>query len=205
MMRDTPRLGFTLVCVLAVCAGCSRDVSLAGRNVRSVTVKAVTHYGVTLDESATPEQVAYVLLRAIRDDFLATTPEDREAALDKQFDICAANVIQAKNRTVVSRDEFIHNLVYHWTPTVSHYVHDFETDWEKARARFVRTVPHPMKGSDADAMTCEVSMELDDSSGDPSARVVMAVWLAQDSGFWRVVHLGFDPARRSIKSQNVEK
>lgn len=205
MTRDTPRLGFLLVCGLAVWSGCSRDVSLAGRNVRSVTVRAVTHYGVTLDENATPEQVAYVLLRAIRDDFLAATPEDREAALDRQFDLCAANMIQAKNRTAVSRDEFIYNVVYRWTPTVSHYVRNFETDWENAKTRFRRTAPRPMKGSDTDATACEVRMVLDDPSGDPNAHVVMVVWLAQDSGFWRVVHLGFDSTQRSIKSQNVER
>ena len=34
--------------------------------------------------------------------------------------------------------------------------------------------------------------------GDPNARVVMVIYLAQDSGFWRVLHLGFDQARRSI-------
>ncbi|MGB2985895.1 MAG: hypothetical protein WBE26_08425 [Phycisphaerae bacterium] len=184
----------------AVGGGCSRDVRLADRDVRSVTVQAVTHYGTVLDKQASPEQVTYVLLRAIRDDFMATTPEERKAALDKQFDICAANVIRVKNRSALTGDEYAYYIVYNWTPTVSHYVDNFETAWERAKARFVRGSPRLVNGADADATECEVLMELEDPSGDPSARVVMIVWLAQDSGFWRVVHLGFDPTRRSIEN-----
>jgi hypothetical protein len=181
-----------------LCAACNRDVRLADRKLRSVTVKAVTHYGVTLDQNGSPQQVAYVLLRAIRDDFLARTEEDREAALDKQFEICAANRIAARNRAYANRDELIYNVVYRWTPTVSHYVHDFETDWEKAKGRFAIGGPRPLQNSEDNSMECEVFMEVDDPSGDPNARVVMVIYLAQDKGFWRVLHLGFDQRRRSI-------
>jgi len=181
------------------CGACSRDARLVGRNVRKdVTVRAVTHYNVTLDEAATPEQVAYVALRAVRDDFLATDTEEREAALDRQFDVCAADVIATRNRTGLKRDEFVYAVVHRWTPTVSHYVADFETDWEAAAERFVRTDPRLSKESHSDAMECEVLMEVNDPSGDPSAHALLVVYLAQDGGFWRVIHLGFDPTRRSI-------
>ncbi len=180
--------------------GCSRDVRLAGKNIRSVTVGPVSHYGMTLDANATPKEVVYVLLRAIRDDFLASTPEERQAALDKQFDICAANVIQSRNHTSLARDEFVHNVVYRWTPTVSHYVHDFDTEWEKTRPRLLRRVSKPDSGASNEFEECEVLMELNDPSGDPNAGVVMIVWLAKDSGYWRVLHLGFDRTTRSIAS-----
>jgi hypothetical protein len=183
---------------LAGPGGCRRDVRLAGRTLRSVTVRTVTHYGMTLDQDASPAQVAYVLLRAIRDDFLATTQEAREAALDIQFDLCAADAIARAKRLTISRDEFIHNVVYRWTPTVSHYVHDFETDWEKAVARFVVSQPQPVSDAPSASMTCDVSMELTDPSGDPNARAVMKIYLAQDKGYWRVLHLGFEPTIRSI-------
>jgi hypothetical protein len=179
-------------------AGCSRDVRLAGKNIRSVTVKPVTLYGVSLDENATPKDVVYVLLRAIREDFEAQTPEAREAALDKQFDICAANAIEARNRGSFDRDEFVHNVVYRWTPTVAHYVGDFETERSKASARLIRRVSKATAGDGARFEETEVLMEVNDPSGDPSARVVMVVWLAKDKGMWRVVHLGFDPHTRSI-------
>lgn len=186
--------------VAAILGGCSRDARLAGRKLRSVTVGPITHYGTALDENASPEQVAYVLLRAIRDDFLASDEAGREAALDKQFDISAANVIEARNPTALSRDEFAYKVVHYWTPTVSHYVHDFETEWEKANERFVLNGPRPMKGSESGAMECEVLMDVEDPSGDKNAGVVMVIYLAQDSGFWRVLHLGFDATRRSIRN-----
>ena len=202
MVETRYRLWVTLITGLALSAGsgCSRDVRLAGRDVRSVTVGPVDYYGIKLDEAATPEQVTYVLLRAIRDDFLASNPEQREASLDIQFDICAANVIRGKNRKGMSPDDFVYNVVYHWTPTVSHYVDNFETDWESAKARLVRGGPAPANRPDTDPDECKVLMELDDPSGEPDARVVMVVWLARDSGFWRVLHLGFDPRRRSIEN-----
>jgi len=183
---------------LTLWGGCSRDVRLAGRKLRSVTVGTATHYGVTLDQNASPQQVTYVLLRAIRDDFLARSEPEREAALDKQFDICAANRIAARNRVPANRDELIYNVVYRWTPTVSHYAHDFETEWGKAQERFVLKGPRPLRGSNNGPMECEVLTEVDDPGGDPNARVVLAVYLVQDNGFWRVLHLGFDTRRRSI-------
>ncbi len=183
---------------VAVCLGCSRDVRLAGREIPTVSVRTVTLYGVTLDEHATPEQVAYVALRAIRDDFLASSRAAREDALEKQFDVSAAKLIESRNRTSLSRDEYVYHVVYRWTPTVSHYVHDFATDWEAAKARLIRRDSVTEGSSDEDVRECEVRMEVDDPSGDPNARVVLVVWLAKDSGFWRVLHLGFDRTRRSV-------
>lgn len=201
-MKRTTRKWAVLVLFASVwfsaLTGCNRDVRLAGKKVRGVTVGTVTHYGATLDMDATPTEVVYVLLRAIRDDFLASTPDQRETALDKQFDICAADVIQSRNNTGSARDEFVHNVVYRWTPTVSHYAHDFETEWEKARPRLVRRVPKPDRGGSNEFEKVEVLMEVDDPNGDPDARVVMIVWLAKDNGYWRVVHLGFDRETRSI-------
>lgn len=195
-IRAAVGLTATAAGVLAVWCGCNGDARLAGQKIRSATVRSVTHYGVTLDQQATPEQVAFVLLRAIRDDVAAKNKEDREAALDKQFDLCAANVLQKINRTSMPRDEFIHSVVYHWAPTVSHYVGDFATEWDKAAARLVRAKPNT--DSKAIPDETEVYMELADPSGDPKARVVMVIWMVQDGGFWRVTHLGFDPTKRSV-------
>lgn len=203
MLSSTLQTRFARWTVVFACGvtagGCSRDVRLAGRNVRSVTVGSVTHYGVTLDENASAEQVAFAVLRAIRDDFQAETTEDREAALDKQFDLCAANVLQSKNRRAMDRDEFIYNVVYRWTPTVSHYTGDFDTDWDAARKRFRRVISRTAEGDNVSPDECAVVMEVDDPNGDLNARVLLVVYMAKDSGFWRVTHLGFDPTRRSIE------
>lgn len=184
-------VGFTLT-------GCKRDVRLAGRKIRSVSVGAVTHYGVALDKEATPEQVAYVVLRAIRDDFLAKTPEERDAALDVQLELSAAGAIQARNRTGTPKDEFVYNVVYHWTPTVSHYVKDFETDFEAAKARLRVTIPRAVKGADAADEQCHVLMEVKDPSGDPNAQAVMVIRMVREQGYWRVTNLGFEPTMRKV-------
>ncbi len=199
-VRSTaPTIGFLAAgaVTLVLWCGCGGDARLAGRKIRNVTVQSVSHYGVTLDQQAPPEQVAFVLLRAIRDDVRAKNMDERQAALDKQFDLCAANVLQKRNRTSLPRDEFIHSIVYQWAPTVSHYAGDFETEREKAVARFVRKAAKTE--SKAGSEECEVQMELADPSGDANARVVMTIWMAMDAGFWRVTHLGFDAGRRSIE------
>lgn len=181
------------------CACGSGDARLAGKNLRNPTVKAVTLYGLTLDQSASPEQVAFAALRAIREDAQAADSAAREAALDKQFDLCAADVLAAKNRTSIPRDQFLHSVVYHWTPTVSHYAADLETEWDKAAARLVERDIAPAKDNKDGVKECEVVMQVADPSGNPKASVVLIVWLAQDGGFWRVTHLGFDASRRTIQ------
>lgn len=183
--------------VLLVGHGCSRDVRLSGREVPTVSVGSVSHFGMSLDEQATPQQVVFAALRAIRDDFHAKDRAARERAMAIQFDLCAANELAARNRTSASRDEFIFRVVNRWTPTVSHYVDRFETDWAKAEPRLVRRDQPPSEG-ESGAKACRVLMEVDDPSGDPTARVVLTAWLVRDSGFWRVMHFGFDAGRRSI-------
>ncbi len=179
--------------------GCREDVRLAGQNVRSVTVDTATHYGVTLDEAASPEQVAYVLLRAIREDFHATGKAERESALDKQFDVCAAGEIQKRNSTVYSRDTFVHNTVWRWTPTVSHYASDFDTDWDKAKARLIRKELDPKEDLGADLRECKLHLAVADPNGDPNAGAVVEIHLVKDSGYWRVLRIGFVRATRSIE------
>ena len=191
-------LGGTSLLLIALIASCNRDVRLAGRNVPSVKVRTVSHFGLTLDRDSSPEPVAFVALKAIREDVLAGNEKDREAALAKQFDVCAANIIQAKNRSSIKRDPYIYNVVYHWAPTVSHYVDNFDLDWEQAEKRLVRRDPPQEEEVKGQFEKCTVLMELDDPTGDAGARVVMVLWLARDDGYWRVVHLGFDNTSRSI-------
>lgn len=198
MNLSTKSIALVTVALCSAFGGCSRDARLADHDVRTVTVKSVTHYGVTLDENATPKQVVFVLTQAIRGDFLAATPEEREHFLDVQFDICAANVINARNKTKISRDEFIYNVVYHWTPTVSHYVGGFDTEWAKVEPRLVQSAVHTDGTEGGGTKRCEVRMELVDPDGDPGAGVVMIAWLARDKGLWRVTHVGFDRTRRKL-------
>jgi hypothetical protein len=51
------------------------------------------------------------------------------------------------------------------------------------------------KSANGEITECELAMEVADPSGDPGAKAVMLVWLAKDSGLWRVTHVGFEPKR----------
>lgn len=196
-VRLWARLGVVPAMLLFV--GCARDVHLANREIPHVTVGPVTVDGVALDKEASPEAVAWAAIQAIRDDFKAATPQERDAALARQFDLCAANVIAKLNRSTLDRDEFIYNVVYRWTPTVSHYVDDFPADWEEARERFDVSPVAQGKRIDPEVEEVAVGLEVAPPGGDERSKVVMMIWLAKDSGFWRVVHLGFDQKRRSLR------
>lgn len=189
----------TLVLLLipVVMTGCKRQARLADHQLRDPEVGAVSFYGRTLDQQATPEEVVYALLSAVRDDLQADSDDAREAALDKQFDLSAANRIAERNRSSLSRQEFIYDYIYRWTPTISHYVKDFPTSWEEAKERLITTVPQPV-GDDSDAMKCRVLLELDDPSGNPHASVVLMVQMVQDKGYWRVFGLEYDHQKRKI-------
>jgi len=188
---------------ILVATACSRDARLVDQNLHSATVQSVTLYGETLDKNASPEKVAYVALRAVRDDFLAKTKTERDEALDKEFAVCAADEIARGNRTSLSRDEWIYQVVYHWTPTISHYVGDFPTTWEQAKTRLINRKIETVADHRDGAKRCELAMVVNDPGGDPNARVVLLVWLELDKGFWRVTHFGFDRTRRSLGDQRA--
>ena len=183
---------------LFVVFGCSRDVHLAGRKIPHVKVGPVTIDGVTLDKKATPEQVAFAALRAIVDDVKAPTPQDREDPLARQFDLCAANVIAKYNRSSYDRDEFIYNVVYRWSPTVSFYINDFPKTQAEAERRFIVRPVSERDRVDPESEEIAIAMTVTPSEGDAHSQVIMMIWLARDEGLWRVVHFGFDQQRRSL-------
>jgi len=192
-------LGFILAtAAIGVWCACGGDARLTGQKVRHAAVKTVSLYGLTLDQNASAEQVAFVALRAMREDALAEDAAAREAALDKQFDVCAAGVLAKTNRTSIPSDQYIYGVVNHWTPTVAFYAKDLETDWEKASTRLVRRDSTAAKDVKDESKECEVQMQLADPSGDPNASLVLVVWMALDDGYWRVTHLVFDSTRRTL-------
>lgn len=188
--------GVLLLLSLLAPVGCSRDVRLEGEDLRDVTVKTVTHYGITLDEKATPQDVTYVLLRAIREDFLAKDEAARREAINRQKDLCAVESILQRSLATLDRAEAIHHTVYRWTPTVSHYVSSLQFDREEANKRFV--LVGPIKAENEEFLASQVRLELDDPDGDPNAGVVLAVDLVQENNYWRVLRLSYPP-KRSIR------
>jgi hypothetical protein len=165
-------------------------VRLAQEKLREPDVKTVSHYGLTLDEKAAPQEVAFAALQAIKADWGAKSDQEREAALDVQFELAAGNEIVKRNRTAFSEREFLYQVVSHWTPTVSYYVDDFPQTLEEASKRLV---PRSVAEDEA-----ELAMTVNAPGNPPEAQVVMLIWLAKDRGMWRVLHFGFDNKSRTL-------
>lgn len=106
-------------------------------------VKTVEAYGVTLDPSATPQQVVFVLLRSVADDYAAARSKDRQAqrkAQETTFSVAAfatierellrtANAINPslnKKDLGPDRDDKLFKTVHYWGPIIGHYLASFE-------------------------------------------------------------------------------
>jgi hypothetical protein len=191
-----------IVCVLLVSlTACTRDVRLTGKKLRSPEVRTVSHYGLTLDPQAEPERVAFAMLRAIHDDVRAAGAAAREEALDKQFDLCAANEIGKRNPTSAAKEEFLYGIVSKWAPAVAHYADLFPRDEDEARARLVR---RDVKGGGDSRRVfegVEVLLPVRDPGGAEHAGAVVAVWLVRDSGYWRVLQVGFHQGKRTLAAK----
>lgn len=185
------------IAMLLAASGCQRDVRLAGRKLRDVEVKTVEYYGITLDQQASPKDVAYVLLRAMREDFQAKDTAARDAALDIQFDICAADEIVSAARSSLTRREVLYRLVHRWTPTIAYYLDSFPTTREQTNSRLEQTRIRPAKFSSAEANMCEVLLRV---TGPQDAHAVVTITLLQDHNLWRVFQVGCVPTGPEIKS-----
>lgn len=214
--KETPNFralhcAFHLTC--AVCfafaaaplCGCGRDARLVGKNLPTdLTIRPVTHYGLTLDDQATPQQVGFVLLRAMKEDYDSKDPEARKAAMNILYDITAMDDILALNPSGLDPADSIYTVVKNWTPTVSHYAAQLPTEWESAKDRLTATKPQPTKTGRAGVMECQVLFQLDDPQGDPNGRAVFFGALVQDKGLWRVRSVGFVPNRRILATKTKD-
>lgn len=194
--------------LLTMLASCADEGRMVGQQARHVVVATVTDAGVTLDPAADPRQVVYVLLQAIRDDFEAGADRaKRERAFDRQLAVCAPDAIfRRASQPHLGRDEFVRQFVWHWAPTLGHYRNDFPGDAESARSR-IRL--ENRRGGESDAGSAGESwthayLELADPGAGPEAGVIAQFQLARESGYWRVVQLGFARTPRRLPHAPAE-
>jgi hypothetical protein len=105
-------------------------------------IKTVEAYGATLNPAATPQQVAYVLLRSIADDYAAARAKDAKAQQAAQlvtYSLCAPRTIEGRLVQTINllnpnakktslgdeRDERLFKTVHLWGPVVGHYLPSF--------------------------------------------------------------------------------
>lgn len=184
-----------------VVSGCREDSALVERTVDAAPVGTVTDQGIVLDENATPRQVAYVLLRALRDDVIATTRDERRAACKRELNLAAPDAIlrisrRAYGAAPIERDETVRKAVDLWAPIVGAYVDSFDLDWESAAPRLVETSVRESSLGIGEVKS--VLFEAADPGGDPNASVVVQIDLARENGYWRVYGVGFNTKRRHL-------
>jgi hypothetical protein len=205
--RRIRRLGAGLAvagAAAAVLLACSKETVLRGETVRHVVVGPVTDQGIVLDENATPKQVTYVALKAIRDDVLADGDhEAREAAFDRELAVCAPDAIFRHYRRFfgsypVERDESVHKCVRMWAPTLDRYVGNFDFDWPTAQQKMLQLKPRTSSPDEGQSVTVLLEAADPDPNVVGDASVVIRIELVQENGFWRVSHVGFHPRVRHL-------
>lgn len=195
---------------LAILGGCRRDL-----DIPPMEVKTVDAYGVKLDTAASPKQVAYVLLRALRDDVEASQAWDKakkKQAFRTTFALAAFGAIKDK---LVNSPELLnaadgnvaeavarntYDAVDHWAPIAGHYVRSFEADVQAAMARMTEVVA-------PDGRTGKVYVDVahDPQATQPAERqeVTLIIDVAREKGaegadYWRVIKLGYQPRMKVI-------
>ncbi len=158
-------------------------------------------YRITLDEKATPQQVAWVFLKTLSNDIHAGNNRDRRTELLKQE--CALTNIEAYREKIQGAhsttdfNEWLFQQIYHWAPGVSYYVDYFDPDFESAAARmtvqFGRAVAADTRKSLKTAYVDYVIPS--EANGGPaglSMGATIRITLAQTSqGLWRVMELTY--------------
>jgi len=190
---------------LAVIAGCTPDE--VHRDLPPAKVGVVTAYGQTLDASATPEQVVYVLLRSIREDVEAAQAHNREAQKKAMhlthslgaFTIIERRLVEALNLVNKSskrdlgeqRDQQLFDFTRFWAPIAGYYIASFEQDFEAAKARM------RVGAQSNDTVHVFYHAEHDPAATDPAARqpVILDIELVREpadgASYWRVARVGY--------------
>jgi hypothetical protein len=169
-------------------------------------VKPVTAYGLTLDDTAGPKQVAFVLLRSIADDFQATQAHDKKRqkeALHLTYSLAAYTTIagrialdpvQKEDFSDKTRNKKMFVFVRDWTPIAAHYVRSFDTDAEAAGRRMAE-----VHGASPDIVHILYEVSHDPKETDPAKRqtATLDIELARERdgalSYWRVSKIAFVP------------
>ncbi len=211
-VRAAPVALLPAVVALVLLAGCTPHDD----PVPPPAAGPVTAYGLTLDEHATPQQVAFVLLRALADDVQAAQAhrhDDQRSALALAWSLAAYDVIEQRlieshNRTRptapvsslgADRDRRIWQVVHFWAPIVAHYVPGFDVDFQTAADRMLVALSQDRRSAHVFYPTMR-----DPSQAEPAAqeRAVVDVELhmhkAGDKEYWRVARVAFTGPRQLL-------
>lgn len=196
-------LGAAIIIAGAATAGCTSE-----DEIPPAEVKPVTAYGLTLDEKATPKQVAFVLLRAIVDDVQAAQAHDRqrqEQALKLTYSLAAYSTVartiglssadsaDSRSAAARSRNKKIYDHVKQWGAIAAHYIRSFDTEFQAAERRM------QLRGETANVARVVYDVSHDPAETDPARRqtATLEIELVKEPAdglkYWRVARVSFVP------------
>jgi hypothetical protein len=197
-----------LVAAFVACigiTGCTPDPE--HKDIPPAQTKVVEAYGLTLDESATPQQVTYVLLRSILDDVSAAQahkPKEQKEALKITHSLAAYSVLERRLLDVVNagrerkktslgpdRDLQIYDLVRNWAPIVSHYVSSFDTDFEAAAKKMAAPSNTDLKTAHVFYQASHDPNATDDTRDEVTIDIELAKEPADGKEFWHVARISY--------------
>ena len=206
------RAAMVLAAVLgAYLAGCNE----AEESVPPSKVEGVTAYGVTLDQKASPQDVAYVLLRSLAEDVQAAQAhpprrEDQKKANMITWSLAAPDEIERRlvegrkmltqgaapaNSLGPDRDKQIYAVVNLWAPIVAYYVDSFDKDRDKATQRMTVRTAQGVTG-------LEVLYDVwpDPSRPDKDRHQTLSINVVMEKGYYRVARVSFvtPPAKPKV-------
>jgi hypothetical protein len=209
MLRDSSHVGLVLgVTATALCcwvAGCADESRSVGKHIRHHVVETVVDQGVTLDRNAGAEEVVYVFLRAVADDYGAGDDMDlREAAFDRQLAVCAPDYMFGRVfRKSLGRDKAVQEIVWRWAPVLGHYRADFSASLSEAKERMI--VARRGEAPEGDGTYGDAFIEFASPDGDPNASVVAKFLIVREKGYLRIAQVGYEKRIRHLSSEALKR
>jgi hypothetical protein len=174
-------------------------------------LKPVEAYGLTLDESATPQQVAFAFLRSVADDVEAAQArprrtDDQKKATHLTHALAAYPIIERRLLDALgqspsqgqaatlgeAREHELFQITRLWAPIVSHYVRSFDREPRAAMDRMWTLI-----APDRRSASVFYDVEHDPAQPDPAQRqtATVEIELAKVGSvgrmFWRVARVGY--------------
>lgn len=182
----------TALAIVAFLGGC-KDPTIIGYELKPVETGPVEAYGLILDENSPPQDVVFVMFRAVLDDIQAAREHNREAqleALNLQASIAASAWMHATFQRALDRksmpvqvtpEQSVFKLIRFWAPMLGHYIDSVATDHDIL----------------VDGMSVGIRDELNeavvryDLSGKDGTTATAQIELIREGGYWRIKKLGF--------------
>ncbi len=188
-------------------------------DIPDAVVEPFSAHGITLDEDATPQEVVFVLTRAIHDDVKGAQADDHtrhKEAVDLQFRLAAYSVIERRLLQAMKsadgpeikslgddRAEDLYLVVQQWGSILGHYVDGFQNTFQEASDR-MGVEP---KSVSRVLVTYEVEANPDAATEEDRQPATLEFEVVEEKadgkGYWRVAKVDF--AGPELDSETSDK